>query len=68
MEEHVTLSMPGVPQKDNIDELTLTVPDFENPKLKERRMCLRDPFWLILRRKGCRPYFGMFVKKAIEGQ
>lgn len=34
MEEHVTLSMPGVPQKDNIDELTLTVPDFENPKLK----------------------------------
>lgn len=34
IEQHVNLSMQGVPQQDNIDQLTLTVPDFENPKLK----------------------------------
>ena len=58
--------MRGEPQKDKLDDLTLMVSDFEIPRLKQRRMCLKDPFWIVLRNKGCTPYFAMFLNKPTD--
>lgn len=58
--------MEGREEDDNIDALTLTVPEAENPKFKSRRMCLKDPFWMVLKYKGCNPYFAMYVNKQLD--
>ena len=30
-------------------------------------MAIRGPFWLILKNRGKKPYFGMFVKEVYDG-
>lgn len=64
--QHVNIEMKGVPQNDSIDDLTMTVPDSECPKYKSKRMCLRNPFWIVLKNKGCAPYLVAFINKASD--
>lgn len=66
MIESMSFEMGSQPMKDRIDRLILTVED--EPNLKERRMVLRGPFWIILKYKHKNPYFAMFVKKATDLQ
>lgn len=64
--QSITFEIEGQAQDDDIDDLTLTVPEEEGPTMKKRRMCLNKPFWIVLRYKDCHPYFVMFMNSPME--
>lgn len=64
--ESVSLHIEEQPHTYNMEELTLTVPEFDIPKLKARRLVLHNPFWLVLKHKGRSPYFAMFVNAPTD--
>lgn len=64
--ESVNFGIEGVLEKDNFNDLTMVVPETEAPKLKARRMCLNNPFWVVLRYKGGHPFFCLYVNAATD--